>query len=40
MVRILGGMLYERAAHNIFSGWILPSRYEPPANVEKNFIIF
>jgi len=42
MVRILGGplRLYERAAHSIFSGWILPSCYEPPANVEKNFTIF
>jgi len=42
MVRILGGplSLNERAAHNIFSGWILPNRYEPPANVEKTFKIF
>jgi len=38
----LGGplRLYERAADNIFSGWILPSCYEPTANVEKNFTIF
>jgi len=38
MDQILGGplRLNERAAHNIFSGWILPSRYEPPANVEKT----
>ena len=42
MVRILGGplRLNERATYNIFSGWILPSRYEPPANVETNFTIF
>ena len=28
--------LNERAANNIFSGWTSPSRYEPPAGVEKN----
>jgi len=32
--------LNERAAHNIFSDWILPFRYEPPANVEKNLKFF
>jgi len=42
MVRILGGplRLNERAANDIFSGWTSPSRYEPPADVEKNFKIF
>jgi len=42
MVRFLGGplRLNERAADNIFSGWTSPSRYEPPADVEKNIKIF
>jgi len=42
MIRILGGplKLNERAANNIFSGWTSPSRYEPPADVEKTFKIF
>jgi len=37
MVRILGGplRLNERVANDIFSGWISPSRYESPADVEK-----
>jgi len=31
----------ERAgANDIFSGWTSPSRYEPPADVEKTFKIF
>ena len=29
-----------RAANDIFSGWSAPSRYEPPADVEKTFKIF
>jgi len=39
MVRILGGplRLNERAANDIFSGRTSPSRYEPPADVEKTF---
>ena len=42
MVRIFGGPLKldERAANDIFSGWTSPNRYEPPADVEKNFKIF
>jgi len=32
--------LNERAADDIFSGWISTSRYEPPADVEKTFKIF
>jgi len=42
MVRFLGGplRLNERAAHDIFSGRISQSRYEPPANVEKTFKFF
>ena len=42
MVRISGGplRLNERAANDIFSGWISPSRYEPPADVEKTIKIF
>jgi len=42
MVRFLGGplRLNERAADDIFSGWISPSRYEPATNVEKTFKIF
>jgi len=41
MVRILGGplRLNERGANDIFRGWTSPSRYEPPADVEKNFKI-
>jgi len=31
---------FGRAANNIFSGWTSPSRYESPADVEKNFKIF
>jgi len=31
---------FEQAANNIFSGWTSPSRYEPPAEVEKTFTIF
>jgi len=31
----------ERAGRSqYFRGWILPSRYEPPANVEKTFTVF
>jgi len=26
----------ERAVNDIFSGWTSPSRYEPPADFEKN----
>jgi len=39
MVRFLGGTLRlnERAADDIFSSWISPSRYETPANVKKIF---
>jgi len=39
MVRLLGRLvrLNERAADDIFDGWISTSR---PANVEKNFQIF
>jgi len=42
MVRFLGGplRLNERAADDIFSGWISPSPYEPLDNVEKNFKFF
>jgi len=42
MARFLGGplRLNERAANNIFSSWISPSRNEPPTNVEKTFKIF
>jgi len=29
-----------RAANDIFSGLTSPNRYEPPADVEKNFKIF
>jgi len=37
--RILGGplRLNGRAADNIFSGWILPSCYEPPCYWWKNY---
>jgi len=39
MARILGRLLRlnEQAANNIFSGWTSPSRYKPPADIEKNF---
>ena len=39
MVRILGGplRLNERAADDMFSGWMSLSPYEPPANVEKTY---
>jgi len=42
MVGFLGRPLglNERAADDMFSGWISPSRYEPPTNVEKTFEIF
>ena len=42
MVRILGGpqRLNERVANDIFSGWISPSRYKLPADVEKTFKLF
>ena len=42
MARISGRplRLNERAANNIFSGRTSPSRYEPPADVEKNLKIF
>jgi len=42
MVRFVGGplRLNERAANDIFSGWISPSRYGSPVDVEKNFKIF
>jgi len=42
MVRILGGPLWlnERAANDSFSGWTSLSRYEPPADVEKNLHFF
>ena len=42
MARFLGGplRLNERAADDIFSGWISPSPYEPLDNVEKNFKFF
>jgi len=32
--------LNERAANDIFSGWISLSRCKPPTNVEKTFKIF
>jgi len=37
----LGGPLTfnERAANNIFSGWISLSRYESPTNFDKTFTI-
>ena len=31
------GPVFGRAADDIFSGWISPSRYEPPANFEETF---
>ena len=42
MVRILGGplRLNVRAAHNIFSGWILPSRYDRPLMLKKPLQFF
>jgi len=42
MARFLGGplRLNERAADDIFRGWISPSPYEPLDNVEKNFKFF
>jgi len=42
MVRFLGGplRLNERAADDIFSGWTSPSRYKPPADVEKHYKLF
>jgi len=42
MFRILSGplSLNERATNNIFSVWTWPSRYEPPADVEKTLKIF
>jgi len=38
----LGGplRLNEWAANDIFSGWTSPSRYDPPADVEKTFKSF
>jgi len=42
MDRFLGGplRLNERAANNILSGWISPSRYEQPINFEKKSLKF
>jgi len=39
---VLGGplRLSERAADDIFSGWISPSRYEPPNNIGITFTYF
>ena len=46
MARATNGTDFGRAAevewagaNNIFSGWISPSRYEPPTKFEKNFKI-
>ena len=35
MARAANGPDFGRAAYDIFSGWTSPSRYEPPADVEK-----
>jgi len=40
MARPANGPNFGRAVNDIFSGWTSPSRYEPPADVEKTFKIF